>query len=173
MSAEAVARLLDHLVATDGDALADVSTRLRGARANLRGATLDVVSRALIIPLSQEPFGAGGITPRHLRRTWLYDEYELPYLEHRLIVHGAGRVRSRDPLDLPVSVYVSDVVHYPAIDALRVEFHDGSWLEVPVGSVFVELEVTDRVTATMRRRVGRLIPYDATYEAPPRKDALD
>jgi hypothetical protein len=166
MSAEALPTLLEHVVAIDGEALADVSTRLHGARCNPRLATLDVVTRALVLPLTQEPFGAGGLEPRHVRRTWLYDEYELPFLEHRLIVHGAGRVRSRDPLDMPVSVYVADVVHYPAIDAVRIEFNDGGWLEIPVRSVFVELEVTDRVTATMRRRIGRLIPYDTTFEAP-------
>lgn len=168
MSADAIPTLLDHLVATDGDALADVSTRLHGARCAPREMTLDAVTRALVLPVQQEPFGAGGMQPRHLRRTWLYDEYELPFLEHRLIVHGVGRVRTRDPLDLPVSVYVADVVHYAAIDAIRIEFNDGGWVEVPVASVFVELEVIDRVAATMRRRIGRLIPYDTTFEAPPR-----
>lgn len=167
MSADALPTLLEHVVVTDAEALADVSTRVRGARCAPRTATLDVVSRAFVLPLTQEPFGAGGLEPRHLRRTWLYDEYELPFLEHRLIVHGAGRVRSRDPLDLPASVYVADVVHYPAIDAVRIEFNDGGWLEIPVRSLFVELEVTDRVAARMRRRVGRLIPYDTTFEAPP------
>jgi len=166
MSADAIPTLLDHVVATDAEALADISTRLHRARCDPRAMTLDVVTRALVLPLSQEPFGAGGLTPRHLRRTWLYDEYELPFLEHRLIVHGAGRVRSRNPLDMPVSICVADVVHHPAREAIRVELSDGGWLEVPVRSVFVELEVTDRVAATMRRRVGRLIPYDTTFEAP-------
>lgn len=168
MSADAIPTLLDHLVATDGEALDAISARLHDADCAPRSMTLDVVTRALVLPLQQEPFGAGGMEPRHLRRTWLYDEYELPFLEHRLIVHGAGRVRTRDPLDVPDSVSVAAVVHYEAIGAIRVEFGDGGWVEIPVESILVELEVTDRVAATMRRRVGRLIPYDTTFEAPQR-----
>jgi hypothetical protein len=164
VSAETTPRLLEHLLATDGEALGDVSTWLADAVAELGQLRWDQVTRALILPFSQEPFGAGGIEPGHLRRTWLYDEYELPLLACRLIVHGAGRPRSRDPFE-GGAVDLLGIVHYPAIEALRIDFGNGGWLEVPVGSVFVELEVTDRVAALVRRRIGRWIPYTSTFSA--------
>jgi hypothetical protein len=166
VSAETTPRLLEHLLATDGESLGDVSSWLHDAVADVGELSWDQVTRAVILPFSQEPFGAGGIEPRHLRRTWFYDEYELPLLACRLIVHGAGRPRSRDPLDSR-AIDLLGIVHYPAIEALRIDLGDGGWLELPVGSVFVEVEVTDRIAAVVRRRIGRWIPYTSTYSPRP------
>lgn len=165
MSAETTPRLLEHLLATDGESLGDLSTWLHDGDAELRGISWDPVTRALIVPFAQEPFGAGGMQPRHVRRTWFFDEYELPMLACRLIVHGAGRPRSRDELSDRTWVGLLGITHYEAIAALRIDFGDGGWLEVPVRSLFVELEVSDVVVTVARRRVGRWIPFSSTSYA--------
>lgn len=162
MSAETTPRLLEHLLATDGEALGDLSTWLHDADAQVNAISWDPITRALIVPFTQEPFGVGGLAPRRVRRTWLYDEYELPLLACRLIVHGAGRPRSRDPLDGVNWATLLGLGHYEAIAALRIDFGDGGWLEVPVRSLFVELEVSDVVVTLARRRVGRWIPFSST-----------
>lgn len=166
MSAPPSPRLLQHLLATDGEALGDLSTWLHEADADLGAFGWDARRAVVSLPFTQEPFGAGGLGPRHLRRTWRYDEFELPLLACRLLVHDVGRPRLSHPLERR-TVGLLGIAWYPAIEALRIDLADGGWIELPASRVFAEIEVSDQVAAWARRRVGRWLPYTSTFHAPP------
>ncbi|ADB51033.1 hypothetical protein [Conexibacter woesei] len=157
--------LLEHIIATDASALEEISRWLRDGSCEPAAVHLDAAARTLTLPFEQEWRGepAAGPPRRHLRRTWLYDEYELPHLAGRLLVHGATTARARD---VPAgAVTLAGVAHVPAIGGVRVDYGDGGWLEVAADALLVELEVSDRVGTLMRNRVGRLIPFSSTFEA--------
>ena len=122
--------LLAQIVATDASALEEVSRWLRDGSCDPAAIHLDAAVRTLTLPFEQEWRGepAAGPPRRHVRRTWLYDEYELPHLAGRLLVHGARTARSRDAPDGPVTL--AGVAHVPAIGGVRVDDGDGGWLEV-------------------------------------------
>ena len=165
MSASPSSHLLQHLLATDGEALGDLSTWLDEAEAELGAFGWDPHGAVVSLPFAQEPFGAGGLGPRHLRRTWLYDEFELPLLACRLLVHDVGRPRFSHPLE-ERTVGLLGIAWYPAIGALRIDLSDGGWIELPATRVFAEIEVTDRVVTWARRRIGRWLPYTTTFHPP-------
>ena len=148
--------------ATHVDSLVTVSGWAHDAHLLSAAPDLAVHDGQVSIEFQQEPLDNELDLPRRefVRRSWWATEYRLPFVRCRLMVASARSivVPNGDLLGDDTLLGVSWNAKKSRVDV------DTGWgpIAVNVGALNVRLEITDEVVSVRRRRVGRLLSFDAT-----------
>jgi hypothetical protein len=118
------------------------------------------------LPFANEPHDVEPRIPAavHVRSTWRYEEYALPFIRAVLTVHEATALRAPDPDDMDELIGIRYDEERGLVCIWTGMLIDV--IEIDVDALHVELAVTDEIQSVKRRRVGRLHPWDSTSNWP-------
>jgi hypothetical protein len=145
-----------HLTVTSRAELGRITLVIHDAYFDSGAIVHDEQAARLVIPFEQEHVDWTGEPPwEHVRTTWLYDEYRVPFMTGRLTIHHVTGIESdRDWAgDGPEQLVSMDY------DEARGRVTVDAWskLRVTVERLEVEAHLTDEMTRLMRRRTYRFL----------------
>jgi hypothetical protein len=165
--------IVKQLVAESSEELEELSWRTHDAEFDPAELAFDATAQIVTVPFIQEPRDVADGVPAsvHVRSTWRFEEYAVPFLRCSLLIHNASDLRV--PTDFEEEA--------GALTSVSVDEGDGTvrvWanvdkLEVVTSRLRVELVITDEIADVRRRRVGRGRRWDSTMSWPAdRRDGM-